>query len=143
MRKPIAVGVLAGLAAVVLAIPASASFDHHFSVIAKQTSGQRTHNGFRFKDHLLNRRNRHDRVGRDWGRCKFKENIRKIRCRAVAHLNGDVGGFGDINVSGDLGRRDHRLNVVGGTDDFRGVAGKVKIHSLSGKVDRLHFDLIR
>jgi hypothetical protein len=143
MRKLIAVGALAALATVVLAVPASASFDPNFSVLAKQTSGHRTHKGFRFKDHLLNPSNRHDRVGRDWGNCRFKQSIKKLRCRATVHLNGDIGGFGDIKVSGDLGRHDHRVNVVGGTHDFVGVAGKMKIHSVTRKIDQLSFSLVR
>ena len=114
-----------------------------FSVIAKQTSGSGGQNGFRFKDKLLDPRNRHDKVGRDWGRCKPKPKIRKLRCHALVHLNGEVGGFGNIQVSGDFGGHDNRLNVVGGTHDFNGIAGKMLIHSLHGNTDRLRFALVR
>jgi hypothetical protein len=144
MRKLIGVGIIAALAVSLLAVPASASFDHHFSVIAKQVAGQQGHNTFRFRDHLLNPRNRHDRVGRDWGRCKFKHAIKKLRCHATVHLNGDIGGFGDINVSGDISRHDNRLNVVGGTHDFTAVAGKLLVRTLHEKnTNRLRFALTR
>ena len=104
------------------------------------------HNEFRFQEKLLNVRDRSDKVGRDWVDCRFKPNIRKLRCRAVAHLNGEIGGFGNIRVSGDI-RPPHgnrRLNVVGGTHDFNGVAGKLLVHSLHAKnTSRLEFVLTR
>ena len=143
MRKFIGAGAIAALSLALLASTASASFDPHFSVIAKQTSGHQGQSSFRFKDRLFNPANLHDRVGRDWGRCKFRHHVRKIRCRALAHLNGDIGGFGDIRVRGTLGHHDNRLNVVGGTHDFRGVAGKVTVHTIHGNTDRLHFALVR
>jgi hypothetical protein len=143
MRKFVVTGVLAALGVGLLATPASGSFDHHFSVIAKQTSGHEGHNGFRFQDKLLDPRNRHDKVGRDWGQCTFRPKARKLKCRALIHLNGELGGFGNIGVSGNLGRHDNRVNVVGGTHDFNGVAGKMLLHHLHGNTDRLHFDLVR
>ena len=143
MRKFVVTGVLAALGVALLAIPASASFDHHFSVIGKQTSGHGTADGFRFKDKLLDPRNRHDQVGRDWGQCKFRPQARKLKCRVLIHLNGEIGGFGNIGASGNLGRHDDRVNVVGGTHDFNGVAGKMLIQHLHGNTDRLRFALVR
>ena len=143
MRKFIVVGVVATLGAALLAAPASASFDHHFSVISKQTSSRDTPNGFRFRDKLVNPRNRSDRVGRLWGECEIKPRSRKLRCRALIHLNGDIGGFGNIKVRGAIGRNDDRVEVVGGTDDFNGVAGKMLLDERRGDVDKLHFDLVR
>ena len=143
MRKLILAGVVAVLGAGLLATPASA-FDQHFSVLAKQKSGHRVgHNGFRFKDKLLNPNDRQDRVGRDRGQCRFKRQSRTLKCHAVVHLNGKIGGFGDIRVRGDLGRGDQLVNVVGGSGQFNGVAGKMKIHSVSRRIDKLHFDLTR
>jgi hypothetical protein len=55
----------------------------------------------------------------------------------VINLNGRVGGVGSLFVNGNIGRRDSRLNVVGGTGDFAGVAGKVIARN------QLHFDLVR
>ena len=142
MRKLIVTGTLAALAAAALAVPASASFDHHFTVLSKTTSQHRSGNTFFFKDKLLDPRNRHNRVGGDRGKCTFRKRSRKIVCQAVARLNGEIGGSGHISVSGDLGRHDNRLNVTGGDGDFDGVAGKALLHSVNPRVDRLHFDLV-
>ncbi len=141
MRKFIVAGVLAALGVALLAIPASASFDHHFSVLSRTTSQHQNGNKYRFTDKLLDPRNPHDRVGQDHGVCKLGH--RRVTCRAVIHLNGEIGGFGNISVSGDLEPRDDRLNVTGGTRDFDAVAGKLLIHTLSRRTDRLHLDLTR
>jgi hypothetical protein len=141
MRKLLVAGIVAALGAALLAIPASASFDHHFSVLAKTRSTQRvSQNEIRFRDKLLDPRNRSNRVGRDHGTCRFTHH--RSKCRAVVHLDGEIGGFGDILVRGDIERHDNRLNVVGGTDDFDGVAGKMLLHSVSRRTDKLHFDLV-
>jgi hypothetical protein len=135
-------GLVAALGVAVLATPASAIFDHHFSVISKTRSFERiTQNKFRFTDVLLNPQNRSDRVGRDRGTCKRANHA--LRCHAREHLNGEIGGFGDILVRGDLERNDNRVNVVGGTDDFDGVAGKMIVRTLTRNKDKLHFDLVR
>ena len=142
MRKFVLAGVIATLGVAMLAIPASASFNRHFSVIEKQVSGGPVgQHAFRFKSKLLQAHNRDNRVGRDKGKCR--ETPHRDKCRAVVHLNGEIGGFGDIRVRGDIGRGDNRLNVVGGTGDFNGVAGKVLLHSLRGRANKLHFDLVR
>ena len=68
MRKFVLAGVIATLGVAMLAIPASASFDRHFSVIEKQVSGGPVgENGFRFKSKLLQPHNRDNHVGRDKG----------------------------------------------------------------------------
>ena len=143
MRKLIVVGVLSALVAALVTTPASASFDHHFSVIEKRVSARGAGpNTFKFRAHLLNPRNRHDRVGRDWSRCAF--NPRRAKCRGVVHLNGDIGGLGNIRISGNLTPDDHRVNVVGGTGDFKGVAGKMVLRGTEGRhAAKLHFDLVR
>ena len=143
MRKVIVLGVLAALGAALLVTPASASFDHHFNVIAKETSAKRTGpNTFRFKDKLFDPQNRRDQVGRDWVRCKFTT-PQRAKCRAHIRLNGKIGGFGNISVRGRIGPDDNRLNVVRGTHDFNGVAGKVLFYDLNRNTQRLHFDLTR
>ena len=143
MRKFVPAGVIATLGVAMLAIPASASFDRHFSVIGKQVSGGPVgENAFRFKDKLLQPHNRANRVGRLKGICR-EASQRAIRCHADVHLNGEIGGFGDLRVRGNIGRGDNRFNVVGGTGDFNGVAGKMLLHNLSPRADRLHFDLVR
>ena len=145
MRKLIVTGVIAALGIGLLAIPASASFDHHFKVFEKdrfhELPGEKA---FRFKGRLFDPRNRHDRVGRDHGLCKVRPH-ETVRCRGTTHLNGEIGGFGDIKVSGNLRPDDNRLNVVGGSGEFNGVAGKVVFRYLNKRetksIDK--FDLVR
>ena len=143
MRKLILAGAIATLGVGLLVTSASASFDHHFTVISKQVSGEQiSRHAFRFKDKLFQPGNRSNRVGRDKGKCRQGPSHKKIRCHAVVHLNGEIGGLGDLRVSGNLGHGDKRLNVVGGTGDFNGVGGKLLLHTLS-RHDRYHFDLVR
>jgi hypothetical protein len=81
----------------------------------------------------------HRVVGQEWGRCRPKPH-RRVRF----HLNGQIGGFGDIGVSGRLGPGDRRLNVAWGTRDFKGVAGKLLIRDANASdTSKLHFDLVR
>jgi hypothetical protein len=142
MRKLIVTGVIAAIGMALLAVPASASFDHHFTVLSKNVSEHQVGaHTFRFKDRLFDPQNRHDRVGRDRGRCREAAGG-KSKCGLLLHLNGEIGGFGDIRVKGDLGPHDNRLNVVGGTADFNGVAGKMIVHGLNGP-PRFHLDLVR
>ena len=99
---------------------------------------------FRFKDKLLDPHNRHNKVGRDRGKCRFKPQNRKVKCRAIVHLNGESAVLGNMRVRGDLDRGPDHLVVLGGTRQFDGVAGKLTIHSTSNRrIDKLHFDLVR
>ena len=140
MRKLVVAGVLA--AAALLAIPASAAFDHHFSVISRPVSGHVVGGTkFVFKEKLFDPHHRRDKVGRDWAVCKDQHHTTK--CRAHIHLNGEIGGFGDIGGIGRLGPTDRRLNVAWGTRDFKEVAGKVTIHDAKGNAAKLRFDLVR
>jgi hypothetical protein len=67
------------------------------------------------------------------------------RCRAIPGMLGQraIGGFGDIRVRDDLDPGDDHLVVVGGSDQFDGVAGKLTIHNLTERVAKYHFDLVR
>ena len=145
MRKLIVTGVIAALGIALLAIPASASFDHHFKVFEKaRFNPTANEQAFRFKGKLFQASNRDNRVGRDHGRCKVSPHER-LRCRGTYHLNGEIGGFGDIKVRGNLGSNDNRQNVVGGTGDFNGVGGKLVFRFLNQRgtksIDK--FDLVR
>ena len=145
MRKSIVAATLAALGLALLATPASASFDHHFRVVEKASFNPTPNEqAFRFKGKLFDPRNRHDRVGRDHGVCKVRPH-NALRCRGTYDLNGEIGGFGDIKVRGNLRQGDNRLSVVGGTGDFNGVAGKVVFRNLnrSGTKSMDKFDLHR
>ena len=122
MRKFMLAAALAVLGAAVVASPAFA-FDHHFSVLGKGKSFHRAgQNAFVFREKLLDPNNRRNKVGRDRGKCRAKRQGRKIKCHVRFHLNGKIGGFGDIRVRGDLDPGPDHLVVLGGSDDFNGVA---------------------
>ena len=139
MRRLLITGVVTAATFAAVVIPASASFDSHFAVILDTVQAHRTDDGFRFREHLFQIDNRSNRVGRDNGGCAQRPH-RKIKCKVLVHLNGEVGGFGDLRVSGNLGPGDNRLNVTGGTGDFAGVAGKVVLSGPRGR--RLTFSLV-
>jgi|SRR5215211_5835439 len=104
----------AALAVLGAAVVASPAFafDHHFSVLGKGKSFHRAGQNAFY----------------------FKE--------SSFHLNGKIGGFGDIRVRGDLDPGPDHLVVLGGSDDFDGVAGKVTVRTPKGPT-RIHFDLVR
>ena len=144
MRKLIVTGAIATLGVGLLVTSASASFYHHFRVVEKARFHQvRNGKAFRFKARLFDPRNRHDRVGRDHGLCRIRPH-ETLRCRGTYHLNGEIGGFGDIKVRGNIRPHDNRLNVVGGSGDFNGVAGKFQFRNLnkSGTKAMDKFDLV-
>ena len=144
MRNLIAAVTLAALGLALLPIQASASFDHHFTVFERESFNHNPNDTFRFRGKVFDPRNRHDRVGRDRGHCTIRPH-NELRCRGTFHLNGEIGGFGDIKYGGDFGPGDTRLNVVGGSGDFTGVAGKQLFQSLnrSGTQSLDHFALVR
>ena len=136
MRKLMLAAFLSALGATLFATSASA-FDHHFTVRAKRTltheAGPHT---IRFKDKLVDPHDRQDRVGRDHWKCRVKRH--KLECHAFIHLNGKIGGKGAIRVRGDLEHNDHRLRVLGGSRQFKGIGGKMIFH-----IARRRFDLVR
>jgi hypothetical protein len=137
MRRFVTAVFVAALALALLAVPASARIDHHFSVITHQYAQHQHGDVFSFREQLFQRDNPDNQVGNDRVRC-HESPSHKFKCRAVVNFNGEVGGFGSLRVNGNLGRDDSRLNVLGGTGDFAGVAGKVITHGR-----HLHFDLVR
>ncbi len=144
MRKIILAAILAALGSAALAVPASASFDHHFTVLEKATFHELPNrDAFRIRGGLYDPRNHDNKVGNDHGRCKIRpHNV--LRCRGITHLNGEIGGSGDIKYRGNYRPDDFRLNVTGGSGDFNGVAGKLVFENLneSGTKSLNHFDLV-
>jgi len=137
-----ALAALAALGAAVLASPAVA-FDHHFTVVKKPKSSHGVgNNAFVFKDKLVDPHNRHDKVGRDRGKCRSKHG--KLKCHLRVRLNGEIGGIGYIRVKGDIDPGPDHLVVFGGTRQFDGVAGKLTIRDTKKEdVQKYHFDLVR
>ena len=124
MRRTLITGVVTAATFAAVVVPASASFDPHFAVISETVQGHETGDGFVFREHLFQIDNPSNRIGRDKGGCSARAH-HKFKCKVLFHLNGEVGGFGDLRVNGNFGRGDNRLNVTGGTGDFAGVAGKL------------------
>ena len=126
MRKVILAAALAALGSAGLAVPASASFDPHFTVFENarfhMLSNERV---FTVRGGLYEPLNHNDRVGKDRARCRFRPTNNVLRCRGVMHLNGEIGGSGDIKYRGNISDVDPRVNVTGGSGDFNGVAGKL------------------
>ena len=146
MRKFILGAAIAALGAAVLAAPAVA-FDHHFTVFAVQKSFHEAGpNRFVDTDKLFDPNNRSRKVGRDRAKCHGFSSPPRVKCHAFFRLNGRIGGIGIIRVRGDLDPAgDNRVNVVGGSGQFNGVAGKMKLHGVKGRRfhNRMHFDLVR
>jgi hypothetical protein len=138
------VAVGATMLALAMPLSAGASFDRHFSVISKDVRGHEIPNGFAFRTVLLNPANQANRVGYGDARCVFVEETRKARCRVRFHLDGSIGGFGDLLVKGNVGRGDNTLQVVDGSGDFSGaVAGKAFIHHINRPKNLIDFSLTR
>ena len=131
------------IAAMALATTTSgAAFDPHFTVIGKFLSGEERNEAFHFKLRLLDELDHSDRVGGMRGVCAQQE--RKIRCRAIFHFNGEVGGRGDVVIKGNEGHGDQTFQVVDGSGDFAAVAGKMIIKPAPGpRKDRYQFHLVR
>lgn len=126
MRKLLLLGALAALGTMLIATPASASFDTHFTVRGhdfklRQVSKHRIEFRVKLRKHG-------SRVGTGKGRC-HDLNRHQSKCHIDYMLNGKVGGRGHIHAVGMFGRGSERFNVVGGTRDFDGVAGKVLLSS--------------
>ena len=145
MRKVILAAAVTALGSVVLAVPASASFDPHFRVFEKARFHV-VHNGeaFTIRGGLFDPLNHDNRVGNDRGRCKIRPH-EVARCRGIMHLNGEIGGSGDIKYRGNIGPDDFRINVTGGSGDFNGVAGKFVFENVneSGTKSLNTFALVR
>ena len=144
MRKLVLIGSLALVGGGMLAMPAVASFDHHFTVIGIFKNGDQTDRGFEFREKLVRPHNHRDKVGHNHVLCRAATGEHnRSKCKGRFHLNGELGGEGEIRVRGNFGPGDHRLQVVGGGGDFNGVAGKLLIRDESGRKTREHFDLTR
>ncbi len=136
MRRIAPLAVLSLVVAGMMITSATARIDHHFTVFTKQIAFHGDRSAFHFREQLFASFNPNDQVGNDRIHCRQQRE--KYRCRGLIHLNGEVGGEGFLEVNGNFGKGDDRLNIVGGTEDFATVAGKVIVRNHG-----LHFDLVR
>jgi hypothetical protein len=138
-RAAVGIAGLAAALAIGLSANAGASSDH-FSVISTQVGMHRTADGFRFSFDLLNPANRSNNVG--YGRGVCRDDQPKVTCKLYIHLDGSIGGFGDVFAEGNLGHGDHTLNLVDGGGDFSGrIGGTLVIDSIDGDDDLWTFAL--
>jgi hypothetical protein len=136
---------VSAVAVTAIALPsgAGASFATHFTVVKKTVRAHGTDTSISFRDVLLNPANPDNAVGYDHGRCRAR-NSGKLHCAIVTHLDGSIGGFGDLLLKGNIGRGDRTLNVVDGNGDFSGaVSGKVVAEHPGRRVTLVNFSLTR
>ena len=140
MRRLLIAGVVTTATFAAVVLPASASFDSHFAVISETVQSDRTDDGFRFREHLFQIDNPSNRIGRDKGGCAERAH-RKFKCKVLVHLNGEVGGFGDLRINGNFGpgrpppqrhRRHRRLR--GRRGQGRALGARHRAHVLAGRL---------
>ena len=144
-RSAIVLSVTATLVAIgvaLLASPASAVTEYKFKLFEKQSfhgvenpSGELS-KGFRYNGKMFDPQNRDNRVGSDRGKCKFKPHG-AVKCEGTTHLNGEIGGLGDIEYRGTARPGDQTFNVVGGSDDFEGATGETGFRNLNRDGDEI------
>ena len=143
MRKLLVSGSLAAVLAASLAVPAMASLDPHFKVVTKTVHHHQLGNGrVAFYEKVIDPHRPQNKVGYDHGVCKPDGPVAAF-CKATFHLDGEIGGHGDIRVAGKLFQGSPPLEVIGGTGAFEGVGGTVTIEpsDLGDKYGLQIFDL--
>jgi hypothetical protein len=138
MKRRIVPGsILALSVAVVLlaaASTASAATEYHFQLFEKQSFQGWGEKVFRYKGKMFDPQDRDNRVGSDRGKCKLTGGRRNptdsVRCEGTLHLNGEIGGSGDIEYGGTWRRGDDTFDVVGGSGDFAGATGETGFRNL-------------
>jgi hypothetical protein len=124
--------VAAGLVGAVAA-PASAQTEYHFQLYEKQSfqgPGDKEGKAFRYKGGMFDPQDRDNRVGSDRGKCKIVREDEVARCKGTVHLNGEIGGLGDIEYRGTWRPGVDTFDVVGGSDDFAGATGETEFRNL-------------
>jgi hypothetical protein len=149
-RRIVPGGILALSLAVVLsaaaASTASAATEYHFQLFEKQSFQESIDQpgkvSFRYKGKMFDPQDRDNRVGTDRGKCKIVRENAVAKCEGTLHLNGAIGGLGDIEYRGtwrDRTRVD-TFNVVGGSGDFAGATGETGFRNLQpGRPDYERF----
>ncbi len=126
---------LAALGVALLAIPASAATEYQFKLFEKQSfqsvpANPEPGKGFRYTGKMFDPQNRDNRVGSDRGKCTIKPHD-AVKCQGTTHLDGQIGGLGDIEYRGTATRRNLGFNVVGGSGDFEGATGETGFRNLN------------
>jgi hypothetical protein len=83
----------------------SESFDPQFTVVTKfvSFSFDERNDVLHLKFRILNESDISDKVGHGTGKCRVNRAPRKVRCCVEFHLNGEIGGRGDLVARGNEG----------------------------------------
>ena len=132
-RRIVPGGILALSLAVVLlaaaASTASAATEYHFKLFEKQSFQGFGGKEFRYTGGMFDPQDRDNRVGSDRGECTSKPHDAAL-CEGTIHLNGEIGGLGDIEYRGTWRPGVDTFKVVGGSDDFAGATGETGFRNL-------------
>src|SRR4051794_30219106 len=102
MRKLMVSAVFLVALSASLAAPALASFDPNFKVVTKAIHQHELSNGgTAFYEKLIDPHRTQNKVGYDHGFCKPAGPVAAF-CKATFHLDGEIGGHGDITVAGKV-----------------------------------------
>jgi hypothetical protein len=144
MRKLVLVLASAAVLAASLAVPAMASLDPHFKVVTKTVHSHGVNGGrITFYEKIIDPRRPQNKVGYDHGSCKPDPPV-AYDCKITFHLDGEIGGHGDISAAGKIFQGANSLEVTGGTAAFEGVSGTVTFEPSDlggGKYSLQIFDL--
>jgi hypothetical protein len=140
-------GILALSVAVVLlaaaASTASAATEYHFQLLEKQSfngGASKVGKVFRWYGKMFDPQDRDNRVGSERGKCKVVRADEKVKCEGTVHLNGEIGGLGDIEYRGTWRSGVDTFDVVGGSGDFAGATGETGFRNLKrGRPDSERF----
>jgi hypothetical protein len=127
MKKLLVLVSSAAVLAASLAVPAMASFDPHFRVVTKGIHAHAVaHDGTAFYEKVIDPRRPQNKVGYDHGVCRPAGPVASF-CKLAFHLDGEIGGHGDIYVADKVYQGKDWLKVVGGTGAFEDVGGRVTV----------------
>lgn len=140
MRRALLLLSVAALVTVGLAAVAAARTETRFTVVSVQTSQKKVGQNTIVSRDTLWSPVTGNRVGRDVVKITFRKN-RTGKLHAIGFFRGE----GTLKVQGTLarGNNNSRFLVIGGTGDFNGAAGKVKVHNLSSRKSLLHFAFVQ
>lgn len=131
MRRLMLIGIVAALAAAVLAPTAGARSESRFRVIADSTSHKQRQHTFILKGKLREPHNRSNVLGHF--RAKFRKG---------GHINA-VFTFDNGKIKANGNQNNNKVPIVGGTRHWNGAAGKLLIHNRKHNQALLKFDVVQ
>ena len=118
---------ISAFAAAALAVPAQASLDPHFKVVTKTVHfTDLGHGKVKFYEKVIDPKRPQNKVGYDHGRCGPDGPV-AFKCKVIFHLDGEIGGHGDLTAKGRVFQGQPTLEVIDGTHDFEGAEGTLTL----------------